>query len=45
MVMQVVIIAKAVDIGPALQMPVDLLVDATVVNVAHHSMIDAVSKP
>ena len=43
--MQVVIIAEAVDIGPALQMPVDLVVDFAVVDISHHSVIDAVSKP
>ena len=43
--MQVMVITKAVDVGPALQMPVDLVVDPAVFDIAHHGVIDAFAKP
>jgi len=37
MIVQVMVITKAVDVGPALQMPVDLVVDPAVFDITHQS--------
>ena len=39
--MQVVVVTKAIDVGPALQMPVNGVIDSTVIDIANDSVIDA----
>ncbi len=44
-VMQVVVVAKAIDVGPSLWMSVNGVIDNTVIDIANDNMIDAVAQP
>ena len=43
MVVQVVVVAKAIDIGPTLEMPFKRIVHSGLFEVANHGLIDALA--